>query len=110
MLDQENMMGPQVTQIRRLMPPEVQVLFFSATYPDDVRAFAENLVPRAVNIKVKKTDLTVNTVLQMYMRCNDENDKFNKLSALYSAMNVGQSVIFVNQRKRAFTLAKWMRD
>lgn len=110
MLDQENNMGPQVTQIRRLMPNEVQVLFFSATYPDDVRAFAENLVPRAVSIKVKKTDLTVSSVAQMYMRCENENDKFNKLTALYSAMNVGQSVIFVNQRKKAFTLAKRMQE
>mmetsp|Transcript_158995 Transcript_158995/g.289967 ORF Transcript_158995/g.289967 Transcript_158995/m.289967 type:complete len:498 (-) Transcript_158995:106-1599(-) len=110
MLDQENQMGPQVTQIRRFLPPEVQVLFFSATYPDDVRQFAEKLVPRAFSIKVKKTELTVSSVAQMYMRCNDEWDKFNKLSGLYGAMNVGQSVIFVNQRRKAFQLAKWMRD
>lgn len=110
MLDQENNMGPQVTQIRRLMPNEVQVLFFSATYPDDVRAFAENLVPRAVSIKVKKTDLTVASVQQMYMRCENEHDKFAKLTKLYEAMNVGQSVIFVNQRRKAFQLASWMRE
>jgi ATP-dependent RNA helicase DDX19/DBP5 len=110
MLDQENNMGPQVTQIRALMQNDVQVLFFSATYPDDVRAFAENLVPRAVSIKVRKTELTLASVAQMYMRCEDEWDKFNKLTALYGAMNVGQSVIFVNQRKKAFQLAKWMRD
>jgi ATP-dependent RNA helicase DDX19/DBP5 len=110
MLDQENMMGPQVTEIRKLLPREVQVLFFSATFPDDVRAFAENLVPRATSIKVKKEELTVSSVAQMYMRCNDEWDKFTKLSSLYGAMNVGQSVIFVNQRKKAFQLSKWMRD
>jgi len=86
------------------------VLFFSATYPDDVRTFAENLVPRAVSIKVRKTDLTVSSVAQMYMVCNDENDKLEKLSALYGAMNVSQSVVFVNQRKKAFALAQSMRS
>lgn len=110
MLDQEKDMGPQVTQIRKFMPQHVQVLFFSATYPDNVRAFAETLVPRAISIKVKKTDLTVASVAQTYLRCKDEWDKFNKLKSLYGAMNIGQSVVFVNQRKRAFDLAKWMRD
>mmetsp|Transcript_87255 Transcript_87255/g.154589 ORF Transcript_87255/g.154589 Transcript_87255/m.154589 type:complete len:498 (+) Transcript_87255:60-1553(+) len=110
MLNQENQMGPQVTQVRRFLPADIQVLFFSATYPDDVREFAENLVPRAVSIKVRKTDLTVSSVQQMYMVCKDENDKLDKLSELYAAMNVSQSVVFVNQRKKAFSLAQSMQS
>lgn len=110
MLDQENQMGPQVTQIRRFLPADIQVLFFSATYPDDVREFAENLVPRALSIKVRKTDLTLSSVAQMFMSCNDDNAKFEKLSALYGAMNISQSVVFVNQRKKAFSLAQNMRS
>eukprot|EP00928_Gymnodinium_smaydae_P081350 TRINITY_DN64895_c0_g1_i1.p1 TRINITY_DN64895_c0_g1~~TRINITY_DN64895_c0_g1_i1.p1 ORF type:complete len:524 (+),score=90.49 TRINITY_DN64895_c0_g1_i1:45-1574(+) len=110
MLDQENSMGPQVKTIRMLMPEDIQILFFSATYPEDVRKFAERLVPRALAIKVNKQDLTLSSVAQTYMLCENDNDKFDKLSALYGAMNVGQSVIFVNQRRKAFTLAKWMRD
>jgi len=110
MLDQENQMGPQVTQTRRFMGADIQVLFFSATYPDDVRDFAENLVPRALSIKVRKTDLTVSSVAQMYMKCWDDNDKLGKLSALYGAMNISQSIIFVNQRKKAFSLAQSMRS
>eukprot|EP00929_Paragymnodinium_shiwhaense_P094182 TRINITY_DN5461_c0_g1_i1.p1 TRINITY_DN5461_c0_g1~~TRINITY_DN5461_c0_g1_i1.p1 ORF type:complete len:503 (+),score=119.51 TRINITY_DN5461_c0_g1_i1:167-1675(+) len=111
MLDQDNAMGPQVTQIRKFLPQELQVLFFSATYPDDVRTFAEALVPRPINIKVKKTDLTVSTVTQMYVLCEDTDaDKLDTLASLYGAMNVGQSVVFVNARARAFRLAKQMKD
>lgn len=110
MLDQENQMGPQVTLVRQFLPNEVQVLFFSATYPDDVRLFAENLVPRANSIKVKKTELTVSTVAQTHMRCSGDQDKFEKLSELYGAMNVGQSIVFVNARRKAFNIAKWMRE
>jgi len=110
MLDQDNQMGPQVTGIRKMAPSDLQVLFFSATFPDDVREFAENLVPRAFNIKVKKTELTVSSVQQVCMQCGDDNDKFEKLSGLYGALNVGQSIIFVNARRKAFDLANKMRS
>ncbi|CAK0838452.1 unnamed protein product [Prorocentrum cordatum] len=66
MLDSSNAMGPQVLQIRKLLPEKLQVLFFSATYPDDVRQFAESLVPRAMSIRVRKTELTVSSVNQFY--------------------------------------------
>mmetsp|Transcript_10840 Transcript_10840/g.38009 ORF Transcript_10840/g.38009 Transcript_10840/m.38009 type:complete len:500 (-) Transcript_10840:133-1632(-) len=110
MLDQDQQMGPQVTQIRKLMNKDLQVLFFSATYPDDVRLFAEKLVPQAISIKVRKTDLTVSTVTQLCVHCASEAEKLEKLMALYGAMNVGQSIIFVNARRKAFALAKDLRD
>merc|ERR1712080_527684 len=100
MLDQDNAsMGPQVTGIRSFLGTDTQILFFSATYPDDVRAFAEALVPRAFSIKVNKAELTVSSVKQMYMECNGDTEKYERLVQLYTSMNIGQSVIFVNQRK-----------
>jgi len=110
MLDSSNAMGPQVLQIRKLLPEKLQVLFFSATYPDDVRQFAESLVPRAMSIRVRKTELTVSSVNQFYLRCECDDGKFGMLTRLYSAMSVGQSVVFVNSRRTAFWLAKQMRD
>lgn len=67
-------------------------------------------MPRAFNIKVKKTELTVSSVQQVCMQCGDDNDKFDKLSGLYGALNVGQSIIFVNARRKAFDLANKMRS
>lgn len=110
MLDQENQMGSQVQTVRSFMPKDCQVLFFSATYPDEVRHFANSLAPAAVSIQVKKTELTVSSVAQMYVKCHGDDEKLEKLKEMYAAMNVGQSIVFVNRRQKAFALAKDMRS
>jgi ATP-dependent RNA helicase DDX19/DBP5 len=55
MLNQESQMGRDVSQCRRHLPTKLQVLFFSATYPDDVRNFAISIVPSAAKITVSET-------------------------------------------------------
>ncbi|KAH7648269.1 Dbp5p-like eIF4A-family RNA SFII helicase [Cryptosporidium bovis] len=109
MIDHRNMMAPQVGQIRKFFKQSLQILLFSATYHDEVRQFAEKIVPNANKISVKKEELTLNTIQQFYVICNDENDKLTFLSDLYSCMSIGQSIIFVNTRKTAFSIAENMR-
>merc|ERR1719171_1296501 len=99
-------MGQHVSNTRKFLPKDLQILFFSATYPDHVRDFAEKIVPNAAKIIVKNLDLSVDAIKQMYLRCRDKDAKFQALVDLYSAMNVGQSIIFVNSRKGAFNLAQ----
>lgn len=110
MIDEDNMMGPQVLQIRQLMPQELQVLLFSATWPDHVERFARKMVPRANTIKVQKEDLTLSTITQTYIDTGeDERRKAQQLFDLYGALNIGQSIVFVNTREKAFNLAKQMK-
>jgi len=110
MISEENKMGSEVFCIRKLLPEKLQILLFSATWPESVREFAVKLVPNATKIEVKKEDLTLETITQMYINVGrDENKKVEMLSDLYAAMNIGQSIIFVNSRKQAFELAKRMR-
>eukprot|EP00913_Durusdinium_trenchii_P030762 g28811.t1 len=97
----ENQMGPQIHIIKQHLPDELQVLFFSATFPDDVRKFGAGLIPSSQGIKVTKKNLTVATIMQVYMNCADEEDKFSQLCNLYGCLNVSQSIVFVNQRKKA---------
>lgn len=111
MIDEENMMGPQVLSIRNMLPQDLQVLFFSATWPDHVERFAKTIVPRANTIKVQKEDLTLTTITQTFIDVgNDGSKKAQQLSDLYGALNVGQSIIFVNTRIGAFELAKMMKQ
>ena len=110
MISPENNMGVQVSNIRSLLNPQVQVLLFSATYPESVRRFAHQIVPKAAKIEVKTTDLTISTIWQVYIDSATEANKFNVLSDLYAIMNVGQSIIFVNSRNTAFELAKKMKE
>ncbi|KAF7458812.1 DEAD/DEAH box helicase [Cryptosporidium felis] len=109
MIDHRNMMASQVGQIRKFFRQNLQILLFSATYHDEVRAFAEKIVPHANKINVKKEELTLSTIQQFFVVCNDENDKLSFLSDLYACMSIGQSIIFVNTRKTAFFIAENMR-
>lgn len=107
----ENEMNPKIMTIYHSLPKgDLQVLFFSATYPDDVRQIAEILVPRAFSIDIKKTELTVKTIEQRYLLCYNESDKFEKLCAIYSFANFGKSMVFLNRRTRAFQVAKQMEE
>jgi len=110
LIDQDNQMAVQVTQIRNLLPDDLQVLLFSATWPEHVEQFARKMVPRANRIEVKKENLTLSTVKQTYIDVGDEHKKTRQLCDLYGALNVGQSIIFVNTRKMAFDLAKSMKE
>jgi len=109
MIDHRNNMAPQVSQIRRFFRQPMQVLLFSATYPEEVRAFAQQVVPVANLIRVKKEDLTLSSVAQFFIECRNDDHKFTVLSDLYGCLSLGQSVIFVNSRKRAFDIASKMQ-
>ncbi|CUV08026.1 unnamed protein product [Cryptosporidium hominis] len=109
MIDHRNMMASQVGQIRKFFRQNLQILLFSATYHEEVRLFAEKIVPNANKINVKKEELTLNTIQQFYVICNDDADKLSFLSDLYACMSIGQSIIFVNTRKTAFSIAENMR-
>lgn len=110
MIDEDNQMGPQVLQIKNLLPSEIQVLLFSATWPDHVDKFARNMAYNPYRVTIQKEDLTLNTITQTYIDVGDDpKKKVNTLSDLYGAMNIGQSIIFVNTRTMAFELAKMMK-
>eukprot|EP00930_Biecheleria_cincta_P098560 TRINITY_DN90210_c0_g1_i1.p1 TRINITY_DN90210_c0_g1~~TRINITY_DN90210_c0_g1_i1.p1 ORF type:complete len:492 (+),score=90.34 TRINITY_DN90210_c0_g1_i1:36-1511(+) len=109
MIDEANQMGPQVLQIRNMLPKDMQVLFFSATWPEHVQNFAKSLVSRPNVIKVQKEDLTLSTITQTFIDVGSEDRKAAQLSDLYGALNIGQSIIFVNTRVTAFELAKLMK-
>merc|ERR1719181_1454839 len=102
-------MAPQVLRVRKFLRDELQILLFSATYPDSVRQFALNICPQARKITIKKEDLTLSAIRQVYIEVENMDKKFEVLGEFYSAMNVGQSIIFVNSRKEAFKLAERMQ-
>mmetsp|Transcript_39063 Transcript_39063/g.91933 ORF Transcript_39063/g.91933 Transcript_39063/m.91933 type:complete len:527 (+) Transcript_39063:99-1679(+) len=110
MVDEDQAQGPQVSQIRSMLPEQLQVLLFSATYPERVENFARKMVPWAKRLKVQKEELTLKTITQTYINVGEDKDqKFERLKDLYGALNIGQSIIFVNTRELGFNLAKWMK-
>lgn len=110
MMDHTSNLGATIAQVRQSLPQQLQVLLFSATYPERVKNFVNAYVPRANRLEVRKEDLTLSAISQCYIECADDCEKFSVLSDLYGCMTVGQSVIFVNTRKLGFELAQRMKN
>jgi len=77
------------------IPKTAQTILFSATFPDQVRTFAQRFAPNANEISLKTEELSVEGIKQLYMDCRDEQHKYEVLVGLYGVMNIGQSIIFV---------------
>ena len=76
----------------------VQILLFSATFPDHVRSFASKFAPASNKIELQKEDLNVSGIRQFYMDCKNEEHKYDILVRLYALLTIGQSIIFCQVR------------
>lgn len=81
--------------IPSLLPKDLQVVLFSATFPDNVVRYADKYAPNANQIKLKAEELTVEGIKQLYMDCDGEAQKYEVLVKLYGLMTIGSSIIFV---------------
>ncbi|KAK1754691.1 P-loop containing nucleoside triphosphate hydrolase protein [Echria macrotheca] len=107
MLDQQGM-GEQCVRVKSMLPPTIQILLFSATFPEKVMQYAERYAPNANQMKLKQQELTVKGISQMYMDCPDEREKYDILCKLYGLMTIGSSVIFVKTRESATEIQRRM--
>jgi ATP-dependent RNA helicase DDX19/DBP5 len=85
-----------VSNLCSMIPRTVimQIILFSATFPDHVRRFASKFAPDANKIELRKNELSVSNIRQFYMDCRDEDHKYDILVSLYSLLTIGQSIIF----------------
>jgi superfamily II DNA/RNA helicase len=72
----------------------LQIILFSATFPDHVRNYASKIAPNANKIELKKEELSVDNIKQFYMDCRNEEHKYDILVSLYHMLTIGQSIIF----------------
>lgn len=79
----------------RMLPSNIQIVLFSATFPDYVVKYAENFAPKANQITLKHEELTIEGIKQLYLECTDEKAKYANLIRLYGLMTIGSSIIFV---------------
>ncbi|KAI1805126.1 DEAD-domain-containing protein [Daldinia bambusicola] len=109
MLDQQGL-GDQCTRVKKMLPQNIQILLFSATFPEKVLKYAMAFAPNANMIKLKVQELTVKGISQMYMDCPSESDKYDILCKLYGLMNIGSSIIFVKTRESATQIQQRMTN
>ncbi|MCJ1339253.1 RNA helicase required for poly(A+) mRNA export [Bachmanniomyces sp. S44760] len=107
MLDQQGL-GEQCMRVKMMLPKTIQVVLFSATFPDKVKQYADKFAPNSNQITLRHEELTVEGIKQMYMDCDSEAAKYTVLVKLYGLMTVGSSIIFVKRRDTAVEIEKRM--
>ncbi|KAF9048514.1 P-loop containing nucleoside triphosphate hydrolase protein [Panaeolus papilionaceus] len=109
MLDQDGL-GDQTLRAKNYLPrgKPVQIILFSATFPDHVRAFANKFAPNANKIELQKEELSVDSIRQFYMDCKNEEHKYDILVSLYQLLTIGQSIIFCQHRHTADRISQRM--
>lgn len=70
------------------------MMFFSATYTEDVMRFANAIAPMSVIIRLKREEETLDNIRQYYVNCNSKEEKYNALVNIYGGVTIGQAMIF----------------
>ncbi|KAL4806225.1 P-loop containing nucleoside triphosphate hydrolase protein [Aspergillus unguis] len=107
MLDQQGL-GDQCIRVKALLPRDIQVVLFSATFPAHVHQYASKFAPSANELTLQHEELTVEGIKQLYLDCASEEDKYKTLVQLYGLLTVGSSIIFVKTRASAVEIEKRM--
>jgi len=95
---------PLIEQIINFLPPERQILLFSATFPMTVKDFKDKFLrnPHEINLM---DELTLRGVTQYYAFV-EERQKVHCLNTLFAKLQINQSIIFCNSVNRVELLAK----
>ncbi|NWR62291.1 DDX25 helicase, partial [Bucorvus abyssinicus] len=98
----------QSIRIQRVLPKGCQMLLFSATFKERVRAFATQIVSNPIVIKLREEELTLANIRQYFLVCHSRDEKYRALCNIYSSLSVGQAMIFCQTRQNADWLASAM--
>jgi ATP-dependent RNA helicase DDX6/DHH1 len=93
-----------VVRLIKLMPPERQILLFSATFPVTVKSFKDRFLRKPYEINLME-ELTLKGVTQYYAFV-EERQKVHCLNTLFMKLQINQSIIFCNSVNRVELLAK----
>jgi translation initiation factor 4A len=99
----------QIYDIFQSLPSNVQVGLFSATMPPEAVEITQKFMRNPVRILVKRDELTLEGIRQFYISVEKEEWKLDTLCDLYDTLNITQSVIFCNTRRKVDWLTDRMR-
>lgn len=98
-----------IKKIIRLLPRNRQTLMFSATFSEEIRSLAKNLVKLPVEITVSKPNSTVSSVKQ-WLCPVDKKKKSNLLIRLIKDKKWEQVLVFTRTKRGANRLSHQLTD
>ncbi|NWI95008.1 DDX25 helicase, partial [Pitta sordida] len=109
MIDTQGL-SSQSIRIHRALPENCQMLLFSATFKEPVRAFAKHIIPDPIVIKLREEELTLSNIKQYFLVCQNSEEQYKALCNLYGSFTIGQVMIFCQTRRLAEWLSGKMRQ
>jgi ATP-dependent RNA helicase DDX19/DBP5 len=108
MLKQDGFADDSVRLIKQLKTaaPDLQILLFSATFNENVKRFAQKIVPGANHVFIDKEDLSLDVIKQYKVVCPTALSKTMVLKDMIfpQCEKLGQTIIFVRTRETARAL------
>ena len=101
---------PQIQEIFRYLPGDIQISLFSATMPQDILKLTKHFMRTPAKILVQNDELTLIGIKQYYIAVQQENWKIDVLLSLYSNLDINQALIYCNTKKRVEELEKSMTE
>ena len=96
--------------IFRSIPKESQISLFSATLPDDILKLTECFMNEPEKILLEKDNITLEGIKQYYVNVNYDNYKVDTFVDIYNKLNVGQCIIYINNKNRLKILCDDLRE
>uniref|UniRef100_A0A182SD01 RNA helicase n=1 Tax=Anopheles maculatus TaxID=74869 RepID=A0A182SD01_9DIPT len=84
----------QCIRIHKQLSSSCQMMFFSATYEKEVMDFAEYIVPNPIVIRLAREQESLDNIKQYYVKCKNQDEKYQAISNIYGVITVGQAIIF----------------
>ncbi len=95
---------PDIKRILAVLPAKRQSLLFSATYSDDIRGLARQLLTNPISIEVARRNSATETVTHLVYKV-DANAKRDLLTHLIKSRDMRQVLVFCNTKIGANRLA-----
>jgi superfamily II DNA/RNA helicase len=99
-----------IYQIIRFLPPNAQILLFSATIPPEILSLTEKFMTNPEQILVNKEELTLEGISQFYINCNIYKWKYDVLYELYDSISINQCIIYINTKSTLINLAERLQE
>ena len=99
---------PDIEKIFDMTPFTRQVLFFSATMPNEIKRLVDQFLHQPVSIQIARKNMTAKTVTQRIVRCpsSDSKQKRTTLRWLIKNSDVDNGIIFCNRKRDVDIVAK----
>lgn len=99
---------PDIEKIFKLTPFTRQVLFFSATMPNEIKRLVDQFLHQPVTIQVARQSTTADTVTQKIVRMpsSDAKQKRTALRWLIENNDVKNGIVFCNRKRDVDIVAK----